>query len=61
MTQLIYISADHGGYYLKEQIKKYLIKNKHKIIDKGSYVNETVDYPDYAYKLVAEIKNNIGI
>ena len=61
MNKKIYISADHGGFYLKEHIKKYLEKNKYEIIDKGCYDSSSVNYPDFAYKLVKVIKNDIGI
>lgn len=43
------IACDHRGYELKEQIKKEL--QKMEIIDYGTNSTESVDYPDYAFKL----------
>ena len=50
---MIAIGSDHGGYKLKEEIKKYLEEKEIKYIDCGSFSEERVDYPDIA-KLVAE-------
>ncbi|HON45972.1 MAG TPA: ribose 5-phosphate isomerase B [Planctomycetota bacterium] len=43
------IGADHGGYTLKEIIKKELKKMGHTVIDVGTHSTDSVDYPDYAY------------
>jgi len=64
MTKNIFISCDHGGFYLKEQIVEYLLKKSFKIIDLGPKDSSSVDYPDYSYILVDKMKNNfdfIGI
>lgn len=45
------ITSDHRGYKLKEHIKKYLIKKQNEVIDYGTTNTESVDYPDYAFKL----------
>ncbi len=51
---MIYIGADHGGYKLKEQIKKFLAKKKLDFDDVGAKtLDKNDDYPDYA-KLVAK-------
>lgn len=51
---MIYIGADHGGYKLKEQIKKFLSKKKLDFEDLGAKTLKAGDdYPDYA-KLVAK-------
>jgi ribose 5-phosphate isomerase B len=60
----IAMGADHGGFLLKEEIKKYLQKQQIEIIDKGTVSLDSVDYPDYAQKVVAEIlkgKASLGI
>ena len=54
----IFIASDHAGYSLKEYIKIYLFKKKHKIIDVGAKSENKVDYPDYAHKLSKAIKKN---
>lgn len=53
MSADIVIGSDHGGYDLKEQIKKYLQKEGVSVADFGTYSEESCDYPDYAV-LVAE-------
>ena len=58
MTKNIFISCDHGGFYLKEQILEYLSKNSFKIIDLGAKDATSVDYPDYANILVDKMKSN---
>lgn len=50
---MIAIGCDHGGYELKEKIKKHLDETGVKYVDKGCYSLESVDYPIYA-KAVAE-------
>ena len=44
------IACDHRGYKLKEFLKKEL-ENNYEIIDLGTYSEESVDYPDYAFLL----------
>ena len=60
----IFISSDHAGYNLKEQIKKKFSK-RFKFQDLGTYNSEkSVNYPDYAHKLckkVSKNSKNIGI
>ena len=47
------LGADHGGYELKEKIKKYLNEKGYELKDYGTFSKDSVDYPDFA-KLVAE-------
>lgn len=52
----IALGADHGGYALKEQLKK-LLEKEYPVIDCGTHSTEAVDYPDFAYavaQLVAD-------
>ena len=60
----IFISSDHAGYKLKEQIKKYLKTKKLICFDLGPSSNKKVDYPIYAHKLAKRVKTskkNVGI
>ncbi len=51
---MIYIGSDHGGYKLKEQLKKFFKKKKLEFVDVGAKkLTPNDDYPDYA-KLVAK-------
>ena len=47
----IAIGADHGGYALKEALKKMLATHflEHEIVDCGTHSTDSVDYPDFAY------------
>ena len=60
----IFISSDHAGFGLKEDIKKHLENKKLNFKDLGPFNDDSVDYPDYAHKLAKKVKiskNNVGI
>ena len=60
----IFISSDHAGYKLKEEIKSLLSKKKISFLDIGPHNGNRVDYPDFAHKVARRVKankNNIGI
>jgi ribose 5-phosphate isomerase B len=54
----IFISSDHAGFKLKENIKDYLNKNNYKYTDIGPSNNSRVDYPDFAHKVAKKVKTN---
>jgi ribose 5-phosphate isomerase B len=47
----IAITSDHAGYYLKEKLLAYLIKEKYDVRDLGANSEESVDYPDFGHPL----------
>lgn len=49
------IASDHGGFHLKEHIRKYLEDKGIKVLDYGTYSEASCDYPDFAEKLCAGI------
>ena len=54
----IFISSDHAGYMLKEQIKKKF-KKKYRFQDLGTdNSKKSVNYPDYAHKLCRKVSDN---
>ena len=55
---MIAIGCDHGGYKLKEEIKKYLDEKKIAYKDFGSYSDERTDYPIFAKKVADAIVSN---
>ena len=56
----IAIACDHGGFHLKEHIKKYLTEKGIEIVDHGTYSEDSVDYPDFANALAAHLENDKG-
>ena len=61
MNEIIFIASDHAGFDLKKQILNSIKEN---LIDLGVDSKNSVDYPDYAKKLVSKInstKNSKGI
>lgn len=61
---MIAIASDHGGYDLKEQVKKYLEKRGLEYKDFGCHDKESCDYPDFikpAAKAVAGGECDRGI
>ena len=53
---MIAIGSEHGGFKLKEEIKKYLDENNIKYNDFGSFNEERTDYPFYAEKVAKAIQ-----
>ena len=43
----IAMGSDHGGYLLKEHVKKYLTDKGHEIVDVGCNSLESCDYPQF--------------
>lgn len=61
---MIVLGADHGGYELKEEIKKYLEEKGIAYEDKGTFSKESVDYPNIAKEVASEVskkKADVGI
>jgi len=53
---MLYIAADHAGYPLKEELKKFLAKESYEVVDLGAdQLNLLDDYPDYANKLSEKV------
>ena len=48
---MIAIGSDHGGYLLKEELKKYLDEKEIPYKDFGTDSEDRVDYPVYAEKV----------
>ena len=63
-SKRVIIASDHAGFKLKEEIKKYLIKKRKKVLDLGTKNTSSVDYPDFAHHLSKKMKkpgNQFGI
>ena len=53
----IAVASDHGGYLLKETVKKHLEDRGIEVLDLGTHSEESVDYPVYG-KLCGETVAN---
>lgn len=51
------IASDHRGFDLKELIKKEYKRENVELVDYGTYSEDTIDYPDYAFKLAEDIRD----
>ncbi|KGP76460.1 ribose 5-phosphate isomerase [Desulfosporosinus sp. Tol-M] len=49
------LGADHGGYELKEAIRKHLEAKGLKVQDLGTYSADSVDYPKYGFAVGSAI------
>lgn len=57
MEKLVFLASDHAGFERKEQVRLALqAENQCKVIDLGPHSADSVDYPDFAEKLCAEMK-----
>lgn len=55
---IIGLAADHAGYELKEQIRKYLDSSNYTNVDFGTHNTDSMDYPDVIHPLCDAIKDN---
>ena len=55
---MIAIGCDHGGYKLKEEIKKYLDEIGLEYKDFGTFSEERTDYPIFAKEVAKAVSNN---
>ena len=53
---MIALGSDHGGYKLKEEVKKYLDEIGLEYKDFGTYNEDRVDYPIYAEEVAKSIQ-----
>ncbi len=53
----IAIVSDHAGFYLKQKLIKYLVKEKLDVKDMGCFNGETVDYADFGHPLAKAVSS----
>ncbi|MBV7259901.1 ribose 5-phosphate isomerase B [Erythrobacter crassostreae] len=51
----IAIASDHAATDLKAELAEWLMDAGHEVADLGPDVGESVDYPDYGYKLASVV------
>ncbi|MCB0282771.1 MAG: ribose 5-phosphate isomerase B [Calditrichae bacterium] len=54
----IAIGADHAGYLVKEKIKNFLNSKDIEFTDYGTFKEESVDYPEFAFKVANAVAND---
>jgi ribose 5-phosphate isomerase B len=62
--KIVAVGADHGGYPMKEELKKFLAELGHRVRDFGTNSTDAVDYPDFAHSVaraVADGECDLGI
>ena len=60
----IAVGADHGGYPMKEDLKKLLEELGHRVHDFGTNSESAVDYPDFAHAVARAVSDgsvDVGI
>lgn len=51
----IAIASDHAAFDLKAELREWLIEQGHEVADLGPDTAESVDYPDFGYKLASVV------
>ena len=51
----IAIASDHAAFALKDELAAWLRELGHEVADLGTNSEESVDYPEFGYKLAAHI------
>lgn len=55
----IAIGSDHGGFELKEDLKRFLAEQGHLVADLGCNSTEAVDYPDFAVQVAVAVATGL--
>ena len=64
MAKKVAIGADHGGFALKERIKKILKERSCRVVDAGTASGDACDYPQFGFeaaRMVSQGKADRGI
>jgi len=56
----IAIGCDHAGFQYKEKIKQMLTQKGWQFVDKGTYSEDSTDYPDYAHPVAEMVESGKG-
>ncbi len=54
---IIAIGSDHAGFAYKEKIKQTLIRGGYEVLDKGTFGETSVDYPDFAHPVASAVES----
>lgn len=56
-SRTVALAADHGGFEMKEELKEFLAQLGYTDHDFGTHSTESVDYPDFAFKLADAVSS----
>lgn len=51
------IGSDHAGFPAKEIVKQILLDLGHEPLDQGTFSADSVDYPEYGFKVASMVGN----
>ncbi|MFN4112404.1 MAG: ribose 5-phosphate isomerase B [Sphingomonadaceae bacterium] len=51
----IAIASDHAAFALKAELREWLIEHGHEVADLGPDSADSVDYPDFGYRLASVV------
>ena len=61
----IYLGTDHGGFEMKEELKKWLVQKEYEVIDVGAHEldkeDDFVDYAQRASEQMSDDSDGVGI
>lgn len=53
----IALASDHAGLALKTALAEELVRAGHRVVDLGTESGESVDYPDFGYRLASALRD----
>jgi len=56
-SRVVAVGADHGGFSMKEELKKFLVELGHRVHDFGTNSEAAVDYPDFAHAVARAVSD----
>jgi ribose 5-phosphate isomerase B len=56
--RIIYIGSDHAGFEAKSHVIDYVSNMGYSVIDKGTYSQDSVDYPDYGVAVAKKVSED---
>lgn len=54
----IVMGSDHGGYHLKETVRRDLEERGYEVLDCGTHSTDSCDYPDIALAVTAHVNED---
>lgn len=56
----IAFASDHAGFKYKKELSAWLKEKGYQILDFGTYVEDSVDYPDYAFPAAEAVASGVA-